>query len=100
MTNTLYAIGGVVFILLILPIIQTLADMVCTFFQWAISAINLKIATNNVEIQNLQESIVPENTNLIGFQMPDEYPEEYYDDEEYGDTDDKGNPMAKIGFRV
>ena len=44
----------------------------------------------------MQDSLVPENTNVIGFDMSnDDYQEDYEDD-----CEDNLKPKAKIGFSL
>lgn len=94
MQNIFIFLLGVVSIILLLPFIQAIADIIQTFSQWIISIMNIRIVKNNVQIQTLQDSITPENTQVIGFQAPNEY-EDYED--EYEDRLQKTN-KNKVGF--
>lgn len=92
MTNIIFAIGGIIFVMLAMPIIQSISDIFSTLAQMLISKMNIAIMKNNVEVQNIQEQCSPSNSNLIGFQM-DDCDEGYCD--ENSDVEDKIN---KIGF--
>lgn len=92
MHDILIFIAGVAFVILMLPIAQSISDMVCGFCQWIISSLNVKVTRNNVEVQDLNNSVEPTNAQAIGFQMPNEL--EYYDDDEEPDNENK----QKVGF--
>ena len=81
-------VAAIIFVIVALPVLQTLSDIICGFGQWIISIINVHVINNNVKSQSIQE---PENTQAIGFQAPDE--SDYYDD------DDEPDEKLKIGFR-
>lgn len=81
-------VAAIIFVIVALPVLQTLSDIICGFGQWIISIINVHVTNNNVKSQSIQE---PENTQAIGFQAPDE--SDYYDD------DDEPDEKLKIGFR-
>ena len=86
-------VAAIIFMVVALPVLQTLSDIICGFGQWIISIFNVKITTNNVEIQNLNDSIEPTSVQAMGFQAP--LSEEDYDDEE----DEPDNKMKqKVGF--
>ena len=82
-------VAAIIFVVVALPVLQTLSDIICGFGQWVISIINVHVINNNVKSQSMQE---PENTQAIGFQVPEDT--EYYDD--YEDELENRNPM---GFR-
>jgi hypothetical protein len=86
-------IAGVLSILILLPIAQSIGDIFMTLAQWIISIFNVHIAANNATIQDIQDSIQPTSASAIGFSAPSE--EEFYDDEE----DDPEENKFQTGFR-
>ena len=70
-------VAAIIFVVVALPVLQTLSDIICGFGQWIISIVNVHITTNNIKVQDMQE---PVNTQAIGFQTPDEI--SYYDEDE------------------
>lgn len=86
-------VASIIFVVVALPVLQTFSDVFCAFGQWIISIFNVKITTNNVEIQNLNDSIEPTSVQAMGFQAP--LSEEDYDDEE-DEPDD--HIKQKVGF--
>lgn len=82
-------VAGTLFIVLILPVIQTLSDIVCGFGQWIISAINVHVISNNVKSQDMQEV---SNSQAIGFQVPSD------DSDDYEVEPDEENKI-QTGFR-
>lgn len=85
-------VASIIFVVVALPVLQTFSDVFCAFGQWIISIFNVKITTNNVEIQNLNDSIEPTSVQAMGFQAPlDE--DDYYDEDEPDD-----HIKQKVGF--
>lgn len=92
MHDIILFVAGVLFVILALPVIQTISDIICTFGQWLLSALNVKVTKNNVKIQDMNDSLEPTSAQAIGFQAP--LYEEDYDDEEEPDDRIK----QKVGF--
>jgi len=92
MHDIILFVAGVIFIILALPVIQTISDIICTFGQWILSAMNVKVTKNNIKVQDLNDSVEPTSAQAIGFQAP--LSEEDYDDEEEPDNKMK----QKVGF--
>jgi len=88
MHDIILFVAGVIFIILALPVIQTVSDIICTFGQWVLSAMNVKVTKNNVKVQDMNDSLEPTSAQAIGFQAPPEI--EYYDDED-PESEDKLN---------
>ena len=84
--------AGTIAILLILPIIQSLTDLILTSIEVLKVGLNVKIMSGNVEIEKLQNESEPVKTQAIGFEVPDEYEDEY--DEDY-----QVKQKSQIGFR-
>ncbi len=82
-------ICSICFVVVALPIIQTLSDIVCGFGQWIISIINVHVISNNVKTQSIQE---PQSTQAIGFEAPLNDSDQEY---EYEPEEDK----IQTGFR-
>jgi hypothetical protein len=89
MHDIILFVAAICFIVVALPIIQTLSDIVCGFGQWIISAINVHVISNNVKSQDMQEV---SNSQAIGFQVPSDDSDDY---EVEPDEEDK----IHIGFR-
>jgi hypothetical protein len=85
-------VAAIIFVIVALPILQTISDIFVTFGQWIISVFNVKTTKNNVEIQDLNDSVQPTSAQAIGFQAP--FEEDYYDEEEEPDNKNK----RKVGF--
>lgn len=87
----LYFLFGIVFVLIGLPLLNSLSAFFESIFNFFISIFNLGAASVNSKIIRLQKDINQLNScesepmNLIGFQSRPK--EEYYDDEE--DDDDE-----------
>lgn len=71
---------GVVFSIIIYPILASISDIVTSLFELAKSFINLHIAKNNIELSKIEDSLEPTSSHVIGFQYN---PED--DEEEYGE---------------
>jgi len=95
---------GIIFTLIVMPILQNLSEILDGLSD-LIKSIILKRATKYaIEIVKMKKEIEPSQMQAIGFQMPLE--EQYLDDEESeeDDTEDKGNNIVfdklsrKVGF--
>lgn len=106
MTLLLCFLGGIIFIVFVLPVLQSLAEVVITLCESTKSELHVKITKNNVKITKLNAEIESEqipSVGAIGFDAVN--PEAYYDYED--DDDDDGvvqhKPKSKskrnpIGF--
>ena len=91
MHDIILLVAGMLFIILALPIIQTISDICVTFGQWILSILNVKVTKNNIKVEDLNNSIEPTSAQAIGFQVPYE--------EDYDDEDEPDNKMKqKVGF--
>ena len=79
-----YFVLGMIFLLVVEPILDTITSTIQTAFEAIKAKINVYILHINVEISNLnaenQGYEEPQETQAIGFALPEE--EYYYDDEE------------------
>ena len=74
---------GMIFLLVVEPILDTIVEAIQTVFEALKAKISVYILHKNVEISKLNAEIQgyeePQETQAIGFALPQE---EYYDDEE------------------
>ena len=77
---------GMIFLLVVEPILDAIAETIQTAFEALKAKISVYILHKNVEISKLNAEIQgyeePQETQAIGFALPQE---EYYDDEEEED---------------
>ena len=77
---------GMIFLLVVEPILDTIVDTIQTVFEALKAKISVYILHKNVEISKLNAEIQgyeePQETQAIGFTLPQE---DYYDDEEEED---------------
>ena len=100
MTELIYSIGGVIFIILLLPIMQDISDVIHTLCEVIRAKMSVWITKSNVEITELNNKMEGSETNLIGFQTPndnDTYDDDDDDDSEY---EDKCVDKRKVGFKI
>ena len=98
MHDIILFVAGMLFVILALPVIQTISDIICTLGQWVLSALNVKVTKNNVKVQDLNDSIEPTSAQAIGFQSPLSS-DDYYDDDEDPDEDKMNSKNKnKVGF--
>lgn len=81
---------GVVFIIGLLPIIESVVEWICLFIEKHKGNLTKDITIINREIEELN-GVEEYNTNAIGFEIPS-VSEEYYDDEE------EDRLKQKVGF--
>ena len=78
-----YFVLGMIFLLVVEPILDTIVETIQTAFEALKAKISVYILHKNVEISKLNAEIQgyeePQETQAIGFALPQE---EYYDDEE------------------
>ena len=81
-----YFVLGMIFLLVVEPILDTIVDTIQTVFEALKAKISVYILHKNVEISKLNAEIQgyeePQETQAIGFALPQE---DYYDDEEEED---------------
>jgi hypothetical protein len=82
-------VASICFVVVALPVLQTISDIVCGFGQWIISTINVHVITNNVKSQELQS---PQSTQAIGFEAP-------LNDSDQAFEEDPEEDKIHIGFR-
>lgn len=73
MAYLLIFIAGTAFVMIAVPLFDSLANLITTAINWLIVKMNVGIAEHQSYIEMLQEDDEPgESTNAIGFQsMPD-----------------------------
>lgn len=78
-----YFVLGMIFLLVVEPILDTITSTIQTVFEAIKAKISVYILHKNVEISKLNAEIQgyeePQETQAIGFALPQE---EYYDDNE------------------
>lgn len=82
MTELKYFIIGIIFALLIIPILQVLADIIFTTCEVIKGKMSVIITRSNVEVHKLNMEVQDDNHQLMGFQIPSEeqdIEEEVYD---------------------
>ena len=81
-----YFVLGMIILLVVEPILDTIVDTIQTVFEALKAKISVYILHKNVEISKLNAEIQgyeePQETQAIGFALPQE---DYYDDEEEED---------------
>lgn len=84
---------GMVSIVTLLPILESLTDLAVAHIEsWKGNPIKRTLVSNN-EIADLQAQLEPVNSQLMGFAIPSE--EEYYEDDEFEDKS-----KIKVGFQI
>lgn len=86
--NLLSYILGILSVILLIPIFESLSELICSSIEIPKGNFTLKVMDINKEIQEKQIDQEPINTNCVGFEIPSE---EY----EYEEEDRLKN---KIGF--
>lgn len=71
MTEIIYFLFGIIFVIVIVPLLQEAVDLLVFVFDVFRSKMNLKIAKNKKEINQLVNE-EPCESHVIGFQIPDE----------------------------
>lgn len=82
METLLIFLLGMIAALSIVPILQYVSDLICTFLELLKSKLNVGICKNNTEMQKIQSSMELESSNAIGFEIPSEYYDDYEEDED------------------
>jgi hypothetical protein len=85
-------IFGVVSIIFIIPLLQSLSDLFYALFQWFISWINIRITYNNAQATEIQVQHGQEQVSAIGFEAPNKE-EEYFDEDKIQSKNNR-----KVGF--
>ena len=68
-----YFIGGLFAALFALPVLQSLADLICSKVEVYKSDMSVKITKNNCEITRISMEAEPVSTNAVGFSIPSNY---------------------------
>jgi len=90
-----YFVCGIVFIVFVLPVLQSLTDAVMTVSEVFKSKMSVVITKNNCEMDKLSVVANPVSTQAIGFKSPEISSDIEYDgEEEFEDLS-----MYKIQFR-
>ena len=97
MNVLLIFIAGIVFVAVILPILDGFLQCISGLFEWFTSWISVHIMINNVQVQDMKDSLQINNTQAIGFEAPPEISEFDYEEEP---DEDKLNSINKnkVGF--
>ena len=85
---------GILTIVAIIPLIESLVNVVITWIEYLKTIPTKKILEENKEIQKLQSEIEPINTFAMGFQAPEDY---VFDDDDEFEEDCQNNNL-KFGF--
>ena len=89
MHDLIMFVAAICFVVVALPILQTISDIICGFGQWIISTINVHVVQNNIKSQDIQE---PQNTNACG------YLANLNDSDDYDEEPDEEDKI-QTGFR-
>lgn len=98
MTLLLAVLAGIVFIIVGVPILQSMSDLICSFFDCLRAKALLSVAKVNVEIEKLSEELEKPRTetSAIGFSTPEII---YVDEEDDEFSEDKACfQKREIGF--
>lgn len=92
MTLLLCFLGGIVFLVFVLPVLQSYAEVITTACEVSKSKMHVMITKNNVKITKLNTEMEMESAHThpieaIGFNAS-EAPEYYDEDDDDGDEDD------------
>ncbi|MGP1411642.1 MAG: hypothetical protein ACTTKD_07395 [Peptoanaerobacter stomatis] len=88
--------------LFLLNLLENLQNLMMSFFTYLTACLNVKINEKNVKITKLEvlmNNIENVEGNVIGFEAPDYYDDEYYDDDEDKLKTNKNFKKNTIGFR-
>ena len=86
-----YFILGIVSYIAIIPIIESLTEIICGYMEILKGKSTKEVLKINNDIADLQTQLEPQDTNCIGFQYE---PQEEYEDDDWEDDKLKN----KIGF--
>jgi hypothetical protein len=87
---------GVIFALLIIPLLSCIGEWIYSLSEIIKSKCNIIITKNNVTTSNLNTKLEKSCTNAIGFKINSE--EEYSEDD--GEEECKSNTKQRIGFQL
>ena len=82
---------GIITVITLIPILESLTDVVCSWLEVLKIIPMKKTLVGNNEIQDLQAKLEPVSTSCIGFVQNEEYPED--------DELEEDKIKNKIGFR-
>lgn len=91
MKNLKYFISGIVFYILCIPIIESIAEIITTYLEVWKGKVTISVLKMNKDIAELQVDLEKHDEGVaIGFQAPDE---DYYEDDD--DFEDKKKSKLK-----
>jgi hypothetical protein len=97
MIPLLCVLCGVVFVILALPILQTLSDLIISFGEVIKAKMNISISQSNQKVMDISNKNKKNSLDMIGFQSEPKL--EYYDDEDDDEEyEDELSNKRKIGF--
>lgn len=84
MSDIVLMFSGVIFVIILIPVLQSISDIIVTLGTWITSIVNCKIVANNVKMQSIQNETEPSSGHAIGFDIGnyEDCYEEYCNDEE------------------
>lgn len=80
--NIFYFVLGVIFCMLIMPILESLSSIIQQYTEYVCTSIATDTVKLQVEIKDAQLELEPQSTYAVGFQIPSQTEEEYDDEEE------------------
>ena len=92
MKNIKAFILGITTVIVIIPIVESVVDALCTGIEYFKGKFTISVLKLNKEIIDLQSAQEEVSTQCVGFEMSAKEEDEYYDDEE--DCTNK----SKFGF--
>jgi len=94
MTQINYFVIGILFISFLLPILQSIGDIILTFTEVCKSQMNVIIAKNNCTVEKLGMELEQNDTRVVGFRSGES--KEVCED---GEEEFEDLSMCKIEFR-
>ena len=98
MNVLLIFICGIIFVAVIMPLLDGFIQCISGLFEWFTSWVSVHIMINNVQVQDMKDSLQINNTQAIGFEAPPEMSEFDDDEEEPDENILKSKNKNKVGF--
>lgn len=96
MKNIKYFIGGIVFYILAIPILESIVETISTGLEFIKGKVSIPVLKLSKDIQELQVDLEKHDEGVaMGFQYNGDE-DEFYDEDD--DFDDKKKSHIKIGF--
>ena len=93
MSDIAIMFSGIAFVIVLIPILQSVSDVAVTLGTWITSIMNCKIVANNAKMESIQNEAEPISNHAIGFDIGS-----YDDCYEEDCNDEELENKNKIGF--